>query len=93
MDVDYGLLAQRTSGFSGADLENLVDTAADRAISESLSKNAEIPIEQRHLVSALGEIKSTTIEWLTTARNYARYSNEGGQYDEVLEFLKQHGKS
>jgi SpoVK/Ycf46/Vps4 family AAA+-type ATPase len=93
LDVDYGLLAQRTSGFSGADLENLVDTAADRAISESLAKNTEVPIEQRHLVSALGEIKSTTIEWLTTARNYARYSNEGGQYDEVLEFLKLHGKS
>ena len=35
----------------------------------------------------------TTIEWLTTARNYARYSNEGGQYDEVLEFLRRHGKS
>ena len=34
-----------------------------------------------------------TVEWLTTARNYARYSNEGGQYDEVLEFLRRHGKS
>jgi hypothetical protein len=52
-----------------------------------------VPIEHRHLVAALGEIKSTTIEWLTTARNFARYANEGGQYDEVLEFLRRHGKS
>ena len=58
-----------------------------------LLEQAEVPIEQRHLVAALGEIKSTTIEWLTTARNYARYANEGGQYDEVLEFLRRHGKS
>ena len=37
-------------------------------------------------------MRATTLEWLTTARNYARYSNEGGQYDEVLAFLDKHGK-
>ncbi|MFT4704335.1 MAG: transitional endoplasmic reticulum ATPase, partial [Bradymonadia bacterium] len=26
------------------------------------------------------------------ARNYAQYANDGGQYDDVLEFLKVHGK-
>jgi len=92
-DIDPAAIAARTSGFSGADLENLVDTAADRAIAASLERGTEVPIDQRHLISALGEIKSTTVEWLTTARNYARYSNEGGQYDEVLEFLRRHGKS
>jgi AAA+ superfamily predicted ATPase len=92
-DIDPAALAARTSGFSGADLENLVDTAADRAIAASLDTGAEVPIEHSHLVAALGEIKSTTIEWLTTARNFARYANEGGQYDEVLEFLRRHGKS
>ena len=91
--LDLSAIAARTSGFSGADLENLVDTAADRAIAASLADNAEVPIDQRHLVDALGEIKPTTVEWLTTARNYARYANEGGQYDEVVEFLRRHGKS
>ena len=91
-NIDHEAIAQRTSGFSGADLENLVDTAADRAISASLQMNTEVPIDQGHLVSALAEIRSTTLEWLTTARNYARYANEGGQYDEVLDFLKKHGK-
>jgi transitional endoplasmic reticulum ATPase len=92
-DIDPGVLAARTSGFSGADLENLVDTAADRAIAASLEAGAEVPIDQRHLSAALDELKPTTIEWLTTARNYARYANEGGQYDEVLDFLRRHGKS
>jgi SpoVK/Ycf46/Vps4 family AAA+-type ATPase len=91
-DLDVDALAARTSGFSGADLENLVDTAADRAIARSLETGGEVPIDQTHLVGALGEIKPTTVEWLTTARNYARYANEGGQYDEVLDFLKRHGK-
>jgi SpoVK/Ycf46/Vps4 family AAA+-type ATPase len=90
--IDPDLLAQRTSSFSGADLENLVDTAADRAIADSLTRNTEVPIDQAHLLGALAEIKPTTVEWLTTARNYARYANEGGQYDEVLEFLRRYGK-
>jgi transitional endoplasmic reticulum ATPase len=91
-DVDVDALAGRTSGYSGADLENLVDTAADRAIAASLASGGEVPISQGDLVASLGEVKATTTEWLTTARNYARYANEGGQYDEVLAFLARHGK-
>jgi AAA+ superfamily predicted ATPase len=90
--LDLDQLAARTSQFSGADLENLVDTAADRAIAASLEQGTEVPIDQAHLTGALAEIKPTTVEWLTTARNYARYANEGGQYDEVLDFLRRHGK-
>jgi hypothetical protein len=33
-------------------------------------------------------MQTSASEWLATARNYARYSNEGGQYDELTEFLK-----
>ena len=91
-NIDVDALAQRTSGFSGADLENLVDTAADHAIALSLDAGSEVPIDHKQLVAALAEIKPTTSEWLTTARNYARYANEGGQYDEVLEFLAKNAK-
>jgi SpoVK/Ycf46/Vps4 family AAA+-type ATPase len=85
-------LAERTSGFSGADLAHLVETAVDLAISETLRGAGEVPIRSSHLLAALDEVKPTTLEWLTTARNYARYANEGGQYDEVLEFLERHGR-
>ena len=85
-------IAGRTGGFSGADLQNLVETAADAAIADSIAAEREVPISEAHLRLALTEVKATTAEWLTTARNYARYANEGGQYDEVLDFLKRHGK-
>jgi len=85
-------IAIKTSGFSGADLRNLVETAADEAIEASLNTGDEVPISMAHLNAALKEVKPTTLEWLTTARNYARYSNEAGHYDEVLQFLKDHGK-
>ncbi len=91
--LDTGSLAAATPGFSGADLGNLVETASDEAIEASLERGSEVPIGPEHLKAARAEVKPTTLEWLTTARNYARYANEGGQYDEVLEFLKTHGKS
>jgi SpoVK/Ycf46/Vps4 family AAA+-type ATPase len=91
-DIDIGAIAERTSGFSGADLRELVETAVDEAIEESLSAGQELPVGMKHLKAALGERKPTTLEWLTTARNYARYSNEAGQYDDVLAFLDKHGK-
>ena len=64
----------------------------DFAIEASLDAGVEQPITFEHLREALDEVRPTTLEWLTSARNYARYANEAGQYDEVLEFLKQHGE-
>ena len=91
--IDIDFLTKYTGGFSGADLQELVETAVDDAIEETIDAGTEIPIKQTHLRQALQEVKPTTTEWLTTARNYAKYSNEAGQYNEVLEFLRKHGKS
>lgn len=90
-DVDAGALAAKTAGYSGADLENIVNTAVDLAIEEAIASGTESPVSQSHLVEALGEVKPTTLEWLSTARNYAKYSNAGGQYDDVAAFLKANG--
>lgn len=85
-------IVRATSGFSGADLANLVEAAVDEAIDESLERGEEVSLTAKHLEAAKAELRPTTQEWLTTARNYARYANEGGRYDEVLAFLDQHGK-
>lgn len=90
--IDFDKIATNTSGYSGADLANLVEMAADEAIDLTLEGDAEVKIAMQHFKSALAESKSTTVEWLTTARNYARYSNDGGRYDDVLEFIRKHGK-
>ncbi|MFD0322665.1 ATP-binding protein [Lysobacter gummosus] len=89
--IETAELARLTSGYSGADLRNLVETAIDEAIEDSIEQGRESPLTMNHLRSALKDTRSTTLEWLTTARNHARYANQGGQYDEVLEFLKRHG--
>jgi transitional endoplasmic reticulum ATPase len=92
-DVRAEVLARATSTFSGADLSHLVETASDAAIQASIEAGRDEPIRMAHLQEALREVKPTTLEWLTTARNYARYSNESGQYDDVLAFLKAHGRA
>jgi SpoVK/Ycf46/Vps4 family AAA+-type ATPase len=89
--IDVESIAATTSGFSGADLVNLVNTAVDLAIEESLSEGAEQAINREHLAEAQKEVRPTTLEWLATARNYAKYSNSAGQYDDVAAFLKANG--
>ncbi|WNG42811.1 ATP-binding protein [Archangium minus] len=91
--LDLGFVVKHTSTFSGADLANVVETASDAAIERSLEQGSEVPISSADLKAALKEVKPTALEWLTTARNYARYANDAGQYDEVLAFLQAHGKS
>ncbi|MEJ0064778.1 MAG: ATP-binding protein [Caulobacteraceae bacterium] len=90
--LDMERYATGTSGFSGADLLNLVETAIDLAIDDSLAGDEPTPLARKHFDAALSEVKPTTAEWLATARNYAKYANEGGQYDEVLAFLGKHAR-
>ena len=90
--IDFSTIARKTGGFSGADLANLVEMAADEAIEESIASGEDEPINGSHFAEGLRQTRATTMEWLTTARNYARYANDGGRYNDVLDFLKRHGK-
>jgi SpoVK/Ycf46/Vps4 family AAA+-type ATPase len=90
--LDLAALAGLTSTFSGADLAAVVEEASDRAIARSLGSGKDSVIEPPDLREAAKAVRPTALEWLTTARNYARYANESGQYDEVLAFLREHGR-
>jgi ATP-dependent 26S proteasome regulatory subunit len=89
--IDVEFLARATTGYSGADLRDIVETAVDEAIEASINAGRETPITDAMVKTALKQTRPTTQEWLTTARNYARYANEGGQYDDVLAFLREQG--
>lgn len=90
--IDVAELSRMTPGFSGADLRHLVESGVDEAIESSIATGKESPLTMQHLRDALKQVRPTTLEWLTTARNHARYANQGGQYDEVLAFLDRHGE-
>jgi hypothetical protein len=55
---------------------------------DALKSGSLQPIETKDLLKSILEVKPSTKEWFTSARNYALYSNESGSYDDILEYLK-----
>lgn len=80
--------AARTEGYSGADLQAVVDHATELAFEHTLASGVSRSIDAELLERALQDVKPSTRPWLETARNYAVYANEGGTYDELLTYLK-----
>jgi transitional endoplasmic reticulum ATPase len=86
--VDYDAVARSTADFSGADLKALVDRAVETKLQEAFKSGIPRPIVTRDLVAAAALQKPSTREWFADARNYALYSNDGGQYDDLAKYLK-----
>ena len=87
-DVNFKSLADKTSGFSGADLAHVCETGAEFAIEDSIKTGKVRSIGTNDLERALKQVHPSTTAWFETARNFALFANEGGIYDELLEYLK-----
>lgn len=81
-------LVKLTYNYSGADIKAVIDTAIESKLFESMKKGAAIPISTNDLKNAIQKVRPSTIDWLETARNYATYSNESGQYNDILSYFK-----
>jgi len=86
--LDYEQVARKTDGFSGADLKAIVDQAVEAKLREAFKAGRPLPLTTKDLLNAAKDLRPTTREWFSTARNYALYSNQGGAYDDVLKYLK-----
>jgi SpoVK/Ycf46/Vps4 family AAA+-type ATPase len=87
-DVDRSKVAAKAVEFSGADLKLLVNTAVEAKLQEAIKSGRPTPLTTNDLLNAFKVVKSTTKEWFATARNHALYANQGGTYDDILEYLK-----
>ncbi|MDO3410211.1 ATP-binding protein [Saccharibacillus sp. CPCC 101409] len=90
--IDYTRLAARTDLFSGADIENLCERAAERAIGEILETGRERAISMEDFEAELESTRPSTLEWLRTAKNYVKYANQSGIYNDVEAFLGKYGR-
>ncbi|PWW04818.1 ATPase family protein associated with various cellular activities (AAA) [Paenibacillus cellulosilyticus] len=89
--IDLKKIAADTRLFSGADLEQLVQDAVESAL-ERMFESGEIePITQNDMKNALKSRKATTLEWFSTARNYATFSDVNKDYQVILDYMKKHG--
>jgi transitional endoplasmic reticulum ATPase len=87
-EIDYDHLGKKTENFSGADLKAVLDVAIEKKLHEAMKAGIPRPLTTKDLSAAAATLKPTTKEWFATARNYALYSNQGGIYDDILQYLK-----
>jgi SpoVK/Ycf46/Vps4 family AAA+-type ATPase len=86
--IDLKALAKRTHGYSGADLAHICETAAERALLDSVASGKARMIGMRDMLDALDEVKPSIGAWLNTARNVVEFSNVDGTYDDLRKYLK-----
>ena len=86
--VDFAALAAKTEDYSGADLAHVCEAAAELALEDSLATGKVRAIGMNDYKRGLKDVKPSVRPWFETARNYAMYANEGGVYDELIEYLK-----
>lgn len=87
-EIEFEHVAKKCDSFSGADLKSVVDVAVEKKLSEAMKAGVPRPISTKDLIAAAGNVRASTKEWFATARNYALYSNQGGIYDDILNYLK-----
>ena len=87
-DLNIEAIAKQTEGFSGADLAHLCESAAELAMADSIKTGQIRPISMNDFKQALKGIQPSTQAWFETARNFALFANEGGLYDDLVDYLK-----
>ena len=90
--IDTTVLAAKTRFFSGADIANVVELATENVLEEILLSGNERPINTNDLVMALQELQPSTLDWLRTAKNYVKYANQSGLYNDVEKYLRAHAR-
>ncbi|MEP7257910.1 MAG: AAA family ATPase [Flavitalea sp.] len=87
-NIDAQKLAQNTPNYSGADITAMIDIAIEEKLRESMLSGKLEPLTTKDLLKAAKLHRATTLEWFTSARNYALYANESGLYNDILTYLK-----
>jgi AAA+ superfamily predicted ATPase len=88
-DIDIAALARLTPHFSGADLAHLCESATELAMEDALNSGTARAINMGDFRKALKDVRASTRAWFDLAKNYAMFANEGGAYDELLEYIKE----
>lgn len=83
-------LAQQTELYSGADIAHLCQSAIEQVFEESLESGKVRGIENNDFHLPLKEVKPSTKGWFESARNYALFANDSGNFNELLAYIKQH---
>lgn len=89
-EIDVSALVRATENFSGADLAHLCDTAAEKALMDSIRSGTARLIGMPDFEAGLREVHPSTGPWFSAARGVAMFANDGGTYDDLAAYFRQH---
>ncbi|WP_141735238.1 ATP-binding protein [Oligoflexus tunisiensis] len=87
-DINLDHLAQSSEGFSGADIDGLIEAAKERALLDMIRKNSERAITMSDLLAAMDEVTPSCHDWMRTAENLVKFGGVGSGYKDLARYLR-----
>lgn len=87
-NIDYKGIAAKTENYSGADIEAIIDIAIEEKLEDSFKDGMPKPLATKDILNASKKHKASTLEWFSTAKNFALFANDSGLYDDILTYMK-----
>lgn len=84
----FETIGRATEGFSGADIDGIIELAKESALSREIETGAAVSLNQSDMDFALGEASPTTVDWLKTARNLVKFGGARGTYKDIETYLR-----
>ena len=88
--IDLQALARATDGLTGADLSHVCDSAAEKALLDSVRTGRPRLMNMQDMDAALKEVRPSTGPWFETARAVVEYSDASGEYEDLRKWMKRH---
>ena len=88
--IDLQALARVTEGLTGADLSHVCDSAAEKALMDSVRTGRPRLMNMQDMDAALKEVRPSTGPWFETARAVVEYSDASGEYEDLRKWMKRH---
>ena len=88
--IDLQVLARMTEGLTGADLSHVCDSAAEKALIDSVRTGQPRFMNMQDMYAAIQEIRPSTGPWFETVRTVIEYADSSGEYADLREWMKRH---
>lgn len=88
-NIDVQKISKKCKHYSGADVNAIIDIATEEVLEKALETGVIQPITTKEILSAVDRHSASTMDWFTTAKNYATFANQSGTYDDIIKYMKQ----
>lgn len=89
-NIDYSELAKKSELYSGADIENVVELAAENVIESIIRTGIDRKVTTKDLLAAIDKTTPSTIDWLKTIQTFIKYGSNSAMFSDVAVYLKKY---